>query len=76
MYGGDTANAGTATVQRFPASAASRALFEREGLAASVTNVWIVELVPGQVYRYALTRPGREVRIDFDLTTPVSPPAP
>jgi hypothetical protein len=76
MYGGDTVGPGTSSEQAFPASEASRALFLREGLAASVANVWTVTLVPGRRFSYALTRPGREVRVDFDLTAPVEAPPP
>jgi hypothetical protein len=76
MYGGDALGEGTATEQRFPASGYTRELFVREGLPASVPNVWSVELIPGAHFRYALTRPGREFRIDFDLTRPVPPPPP
>jgi len=47
MYGGDTRDAGTATRQEFPADAESKALFEREGLTASIGNVWAVEIEPG-----------------------------
>jgi hypothetical protein len=77
MYGGDTSEAGTATEQRFPANAYSRELFVREGMEVSVPNVWVVEVVPGTRYRYALIRPGREFRVDFDLSKSVEvPPAP
>lgn len=76
MYGGNTAGPGTANEQAFPAGESSRALFLREGLTASVDNVWIVNIVPGQRFSYALTRPGREIRIEFDLTAPVEAPPP
>jgi hypothetical protein len=76
MYGGATVGPGTANEQSFPAGEASRSLFLREGLAASVDNVWIITLVPGQRFSYGLTRPGREVRIAFDLTAPVPVPPP
>jgi len=78
MYGGDTAEAGTTQRQAFPVDAASIAMFEREGLAASVTNTWAMELVPGKTFVYALSRPnGRLFRVEFDLVTPVeTPPAP
>jgi len=75
MYGGDTAEAGTTHRQAFPVDAASIAMFEREGLAASVTNTWAMELVPGKTFVYELSRPnGRLFRVEFDLTTPVEPP--
>jgi hypothetical protein len=77
MYGGDTSDAGTATRQEFPEDAESKALFEREGLAASLGNVWALEIEPGVRYAYELARPGRLFRVEFDLTRPVAaPPAP
>jgi hypothetical protein len=76
MYGGQAIAPGTATEQRFPADDATRALFVREGLPRSVDNVWIVEVVPDVRFAYALTRPDREFRIDFDLSAPVPPPPP
>lgn len=78
MYGGDTADAGTAQRQAFPVDAESIAMFQREGLAASVTNTWAMELVPAKTFVYELSRPnGRLFRVEFDLSTPVAlPPAP
>lgn len=77
MYGGDTATAGSTVRQEFPADAASKALFEREGLTASPGNVWAIELEPDRRYVYELARPGRLFRVEFDLTRPVpAPPAP
>lgn len=78
MYGGDTAEAGTTQRQAFPVDAESVAMFQREGLAASVTNTWAMELVPAKTFVYELSRPnGRLFRVEFDLTTPVAlPPAP
>ena len=61
-------------MQRFPTNASSRELFVQKGLERSVPNVWAVELVPGRVDGYALTRPGREIRVDFDLANPIDPP--
>ncbi len=77
MYGGDTATPGTASRQEFPVDAYSIAMFEREGLAASVTNVWAMEIEPDR-FLYELRRPGgRLFQVEFDLTTPVeTPPAP
>ncbi|MBX3704240.1 MAG: cobalamin-binding protein [Steroidobacteraceae bacterium] len=75
MYGGDTATVGTAMRQEFPVDAESIALFEREGLAASVTNVWAMEIEPGRRFLYELRRPsGRLFQVEFDLTRPVTPP--
>lgn len=78
MYGGDTASLGTAQRQEFPVDEFSKAMFMREGLEASVTNTWAMELRPGQQFVYELSRPGgRLFQVEFDLTTPVpAPPAP
>ena len=42
MYGGDTADAGTAARQTFPVDAESIALFTRTGRSVSNTNIWSV----------------------------------
>lgn len=78
MYGGDTTAAGHAGRQEFPADADSIAMFEREGLAVSVTNTWAMEIRPGEQFVYELSRPGgRLFRVAFDLRHPVPlPPAP
>lgn len=78
MYGGNTVDAGTATRQAFPVDVESIAMFQREGLTASVTNTWAMEIVPAQRFVYELSRPnGRLFRVEFDLTQPVpAPPAP
>jgi hypothetical protein len=76
MYGGDTAAEGTPRRQEFPVDAESRALFERQGLKASVGNTWAMEIDPKERFVYELARPGRLFRVEFDLTTPVPPPPP
>lgn len=76
MYGGDTAAPGTPSRQEFPVDAESKAMFEREGLTASLTNTWAIEIHPGAELVYELARPGRLFRVEFDLTTPVAPPPP
>jgi hypothetical protein len=78
MYGGDTAQAGSALRQEFPVDAESIAMFEREGLNASVTNTWAMEIEPQQRFVYELSRPGgRMFKVEFDLTAPVDlPPTP
>ncbi|WP_301750426.1 hypothetical protein [uncultured Erythrobacter sp.] len=73
LYGGDTADGGTATAQDFPVDQESIAMFCAEGLTASVTNVWRVEITPA-TYTYQLSRAGRLFRVEFDLTQPVTPP--
>jgi hypothetical protein len=71
MYGGDTATPGTAHSQEFPADAHTAEL-----IPAAATNFWTVEVVPGEVFVYALRREGtdRRIRVEFDLTNPVPPP--
>ncbi|CAN5672822.1 hypothetical protein BH23GEM3_BH23GEM3_09850 [soil metagenome] len=74
QYGGDTAVPGSAERQEFPADAHTASL-----IPAASTNVWTVELVPGEAFVYALRREGtdRRFRIRFDLTRRVTaPPAP
>lgn len=81
MYGGDTASQGTAQAQDFPVDAESIALFEREGLTASVANVWRVEVDPVGTrqgkFAYQLTRrppSDRLFRVEFDFARPIAPP--
>jgi hypothetical protein len=71
QYGGDTVTRGTATRQEFAADA-----FTADLIPAAATNVWTVEVVPGEVFTYALRREGtdRRFRIHFDLSDPMSPP--
>lgn len=87
MYGGDTASPGTARTQSFPVDATSIAMFRREGLTASVTNIWSVTVdpagTPRGVYAYELRRTiasgapaERHFRVEFDLTRAVTMPPP
>jgi hypothetical protein len=75
-YGGDTIGPGNPRRQEFPADSVSRDLFVRENLAPSITNVWALEIVPGHLLAYELRRPGRRLRIEFDLTRPAAAPPP
>ncbi len=81
MYGGDTAAPGTARAQEFPVDAESIALFRREGLTASLTNVWRVEVdpagTPDAAFAYRLMRDApnaRNFHVRFNLTRPIAPP--
>ncbi len=78
MYGGDTATAGTAQRQAFPVDAESIAIFNANGLTASVTNTWAMEVEPGRRFLDELSRPnGRLFQVEFDLSRPLPlPPAP
>lgn len=70
-YGGDTQAPGTATRQEFPVDAFSIALFNANNAAVSTTNVWAVEVNPGETFVYELSRENRLLRVSFDLTKPV-----
>ena len=73
MYGGDTADAGTAARQTFPVDAESIALFTRTGRSVSNTNIWSVETTDTG-FTYGLNRAGRDFRVTFDCRQPVAPP--
>jgi hypothetical protein len=73
QYGGDTREAGTSERQEFYADAHTATL-----IPAAKANIWTVEIVAGQRFAYALRREGtdRRFRVEFDLTSPTSPPPP
>lgn len=73
MYGGDSRDAGTATRQTFPVDAESIALFTRTGRSVSNTNIWSVE-TSAEAFTYGLSREGRDFRVTFDYSQPVTPP--
>ena len=85
FYGGTTQGAGDPRAQDFPVDAESIALFTREGLDASLTNVWRIEVDPASEpdarFVYQLTRrndPSRRFRVAFDASDPMEtapPPA-
>lgn len=81
QYGGDSVNGGTAARQDFAVDQESIAMFRREGLPKSVTNIWAVEVTEASAsnpsFAYELRRTGenaRLFRVEFDLTKPVAPP--
>lgn len=71
-YGGDTRRGDADRSLDFYADAHTAAM-----LPASRTNIWTVAVVPGKTFTYALRREesGRRFRVEFDLTSPVAPPA-
>ena len=73
QYGGDTVEPGGTTQQEFTADAHTASL-----IPAAATNVWTLEILPGQSFAYALRREGteRRFRVEFDLTKPIAAPAP
>jgi hypothetical protein len=72
-YGGAARLPGDPGALEFPADSFTAAL-----IPAARTNVWRLELTPGEQFVYALRREGtdRRFRIAFDLTRAVAPPAP
>lgn len=75
-YGGDSAGPGSARRQDFPVDAFSRDLFVREDIPDSIANVWALEIDPGRTLAYALRRPNRNFRVEFDLSRPIANPPP
>ena len=74
MYGGHTLGAGYKQIQSFPVDQYSKELFAKHGLPQSITNIWQVYIY-ADMFSYRLVRGGREFRVDFDLTKPISAPA-
>jgi hypothetical protein len=73
LYGGDTAEVGTASRQQFPVDQESIDQFVAGGAQVSTTNTWAVEVHPDQMFAYELSRPGgRFFRVEFDLTRPLA----
>lgn len=73
LYGGDTADAGSATRQAFPVDAESIAMFSSTGRSVSNSNIWSVETTDAG-FTYGLVRQGRHFRVAFDYAKPVTPP--
>jgi hypothetical protein len=73
MYGGTTTHTGLSTQQVFPADQHTRTVIE-----PAHSNVWRIELLPGERFSYHLRRLGtpRVFQIDFDLATPIDSPGP
>lgn len=77
MYGGHTVDAGWEFAQSFPADQFSKEDFIRRKTPQSIWNTWHMYIYPGDFFGYRLTREGRELRVNFDLTKPVAlPPTP
>ncbi len=73
MYGGHTLDAGWAQMQSFPADQYSKELFVSQGIPQSNGNTWQMYIYP-KTFSYRMVREGREFRVDFDLTKPITPP--
>ena len=75
MYGGDTNQEGSAELQSFPVDKESIANFNVNGLKASVTNTWQMG-VTDKIFSYRMFREGRDFKVEFDLSQPITPPPP
>lgn len=76
QYGGDSNAVGSVSFQDFPADDETKALFVREDIEVSTQNTWRVEIEPGEIFTYQMSRPERMFRVEFDLSTPVEAPPP
>lgn len=76
QYGGHTLAAGTATRQEFPADDESKEGFIARDHPDGVHNVWAMEIHPGEMFAYELTRFNKDFRAEFDLSAPVAAPPP
>lgn len=76
QYGGDNTRSGTAASQDFPVDEETRTLFVAQDIEVSTQNTWTVDIEPGALFAYQMSRPERLFRVEFDLANPVDPPPP
>ncbi|MEM7639422.1 MAG: hypothetical protein AAF269_10180 [Pseudomonadota bacterium] len=76
QYGGDSDDSVTSGRHDFPADQETKDLFIREGIEVSTQNTWSVEIEPGQLFAYQMSRPNRLFRVEFDLTEATDLPPP
>ena len=70
-YGGvATTGNSTATRAVFPVDDISKAVFAENGLQASMTNTWSIDIIPSTKMTYTLSRENRNFVAEFDLTSP------
>lgn len=68
-YGGIATNLNsTVTRAVFPVDDYSKANFEENGLIASMTNTWSIDVQPGESMTYKLERENRNFVAEFDLS--------
>jgi len=60
---------GSAVKMEFPADAKTIEIFTKNDLTVSNTNVWTLEMTPGQTLSYELNRENRHFRAEFNLAT-------
>ncbi|MEO1552326.1 MAG: hypothetical protein AAFR82_00220 [Pseudomonadota bacterium] len=76
QYGGESDGEHTVRQHDFPADQETKDLFIREGIEVSTQNTWSVEIEPGEVFAYQMSRPNRLFRVEFDLSEPTALPPP
>lgn len=76
QYGGDSAGNLSVTRHDFPADQETKDLFIREGIEVSTQNTWSVEIEPGEIFAYQMSRPNRLFRVEFNLSEPTTLPPP
>ena len=76
QYGGDSLTSATSALHEFPADEETKALFIREGIEVSTQNTWAIEIEPGKLFAYQMSRPNRLFRVEFDLSEPTDLPPP
>ncbi len=76
QYGGDSDDNITSGRHDFPADQETKDLFIREGIEVSTQNTWSVEIEPGELFAYQMSRPNRLFRVEFDLTEATDLPPP
>jgi len=76
QYGGDSIPGGTPARQDYPVDAETRTLFTAQDITVSNQNTWTVEIEPGDLFAYQMSRPERLFRVEFDLSMPVDAPPP
>ncbi|OFY32400.1 MAG: hypothetical protein A2X17_06130 [Bacteroidetes bacterium GWF2_41_61] len=71
MYGGRTSNFGSAVRQIFPADQQTADM-----LPGAITNVWWIDLVPGEHFTYNLRRVNtdRLFSVRFDISKEINTP--
>lgn len=69
-YGGVATTSNSSAIRAvFPVDEYSKNNFKENGLEASMTNVWSIDINPGKSMTYSLNREGRNFVAEFDLTT-------
>jgi len=69
-YGGVATTSNSSALRAvFPVDDYSKNNFKENGLEASMTNIWSIDINPGKTMTYSLNREGRNFVAAFDLTS-------